>query len=219
PGIDGGPGAPARPESMWPHHVSTALVSAYDSASLAGAGATLALVADSATAGSVTQLALPDVVDLALRNNPATRESWWTARAAADTYGSARGALYPSINGSVSVSRSQNTAGGVGGISADSTLVRTSSAGIARTQLNTSASLSYLVLDLGGRRGTIEEAKQRAIAANLVHNATVQDVILQTESALFSYLATRALRDAQIVSVNEAVSDTMAAAERMRVGV
>ena len=183
--------------------------------------ATAALIADSATAGAVTQLALPDVVELALNNNPATRESWWAARAAADAYGASRGTLYPNINGSVAVSRSQNTAGaGAGTTAPDSTgTIRISSAGIARTQLTTSASLSYLVFDLGGRRGTIEEAKQRAIAANLAHNATVQDVVLQTESALFSFLATRALRDAQLVAVQEAAADTAAAAERLRVGV
>src|SRR5207237_4179105 len=77
----------------------------------------------------------------------------------------------------------------------------------------------YLVFDVGGRSGTIEEAKQRAIAANLAHNAMVEDVVLQTESALFSFLATRSLRDAQTIAVREAAADTAAAVERMRVGV
>ena len=88
-----------------------------------------------------------------------------------------------------------------------------------RSQLTTSASLSYLLFDLGGRSGSIEEAKQRAIAADLTHNATVHNVILQVESALFSYLATRALHNAQVETVREAVADTAAAAERLRVGV
>src|SRR5712671_147431 len=47
----------------------------------------------------IRQLSLVDVVDLALRNNPATRASWAQARAAAATFGSARGAYYPTING------------------------------------------------------------------------------------------------------------------------
>ena len=180
---------------------------------LVAPAASVALNADSASAGAAVQLALPDVVDLALNNNPATRESWLAARAAADLYGASRGALYPSVNGGVNLTRSQNTAGGGGGIggtstSPDSTQAnRTVSSAVPRTQLTTSASLSYLVFDLGGRRGTIEEAKQRAIAANLAHNATVQDVILQVESALFSFLATRALNSAQVVAVQEAAAE------------
>jgi len=223
PRIDGAPGAPIGPAATWPTP-KVAQTPPPPANPPVAPSATAAFAADSANAGSVTQLALPDVVDLALNNNPATRESWMNARAAADLYGASRGTLYPNVNGSVNLSRSQNTSGSsIGGAistSPDSTQTnRTSLAGAARTQLTTSASLSYLLLDLGGRRGTIEEAKQRAIAANLAHNATVQDVVLQTESALFSFLATRALRDAQLVAVQEAASDTAAAVERMRVGV
>lgn len=183
--------------------------------------------ADSANAASVRQLQMPDVIDLALTNNPATRESWALARSAADLYGAARGSLYPSVNASVTAARSQNTAGasglnggigGTGGVDSTGTRVNVG-AGSARNQLTTSVSLSYLLFDFGGRAGTIEEAKQRAIAANLTHNATVSDVVLQAESSLFTYLATRALRDAQVLAVQEAAADTAASAERLRVGV
>jgi outer membrane protein TolC len=47
----------------------------------------------------------------------------------------------------------------------------------------------------------------------------VQNVVLQVESALFSFLATRALREAQLVAVQEAQADTAAAEARLRVGV
>ena len=90
---------------------------------------------------------------------------------------------------------------------------------LTRTQFTPSASLSYLVFDLGGRAGTIEAAKQTAIAANLTHNATIQNVVLQAESTLFSFLASRGLRDAQLIAVREAEADTAAAEARRRVGV
>ena len=210
PRIDGAPGAPLSQANPWPTPPSVR-TPVPPAAPLVATVATAALSADSALAGAVTELALPDIVDLALHNNPATRASWFAARAAADLYGASRGALYPTVNATVNLSRSQNTAGGTGGVgistSLDSTATnRAAGAGAARTQLTTSATLSYLVFDLGGRRGAIEEARQRAIAANLAHNATVQDVILQTESALFSFLATRSLRDAQIIAVQEAAS-------------
>src|ERR1041385_4821134 len=43
-------------------------------------------------------LTLADVVDLSLKNNPATRLSWSQALAAADEYGAVRGALLPSVS-------------------------------------------------------------------------------------------------------------------------
>jgi len=90
---------------------------------------------------------------------------------------------------------------------------------VTRTTLTPSVSLSYLVFDFGGRAGSIEAARERAIEASLSHNATVRDVVLQVESSLFSFLATRALRQAQEVAVTEAQADLAAAEERHRVGV
>ena len=168
---------------------------------------------------------MTDVVGLALQNNPTTRESWALAQSAAEIYGASRGALYPDINGSVNLSTTSTAAsGGLGSQSSTDSLARGTSitgggASTTRTQLTPSISLSYLILDFGGRAGTIEAAKQRAISADLAHNIAVNDVVLQAESGLFSFLATRALRDAQITAVQEATADTAAAEARLRVGV
>ncbi|MEA2712488.1 MAG: outer membrane protein, partial [Gemmatimonadales bacterium] len=53
----------------------------------------------------IRRLTLAEVVDLGLRNNPATRLSWANARAAAAAYGSARGAYLPTIDGDVTATR------------------------------------------------------------------------------------------------------------------
>ena len=189
--------------------------------------ATAALVADSATTGSV-QLSLTNVVDLALRNNPATRQSWALAQASAAEYGSARGALYPDLSASVNLALTSNSAGSFGGgngvvitdsVGAGTANRSTGGTTTTRTQLTPAVMLSYLVFDFGGRAGTIEGAKQQAIAANLTHNATISDIVLQVEAALFSFLATRSLRDAQITAIEEARADTAAAEARLRVGV
>jgi outer membrane protein TolC len=165
-------------------------------------------------------------MDLSLRNNPETRQSWALARASANEYGSSRGALFPTVNAGINLTQSNSTLGttangtGFTNTQLDSTgSSRSVFGGTSRSQLAPSVSLSYLVLDLGGRAGTIESAKQRAIAADLNHNATVQNVVLQVESSLFSFLATRAMREAQVTAVQEAQSDTAASEERMRVGV
>jgi len=231
PRIDGVPGAPPSPATTWQTPASVRTPPP-DPAPPTSSDASSALLADAPRAGAARTLSLTDVVDLALRNSPTTQESWATARAAADAYGAARGALFPTVSGTVSgtgtgtsgsgsLTAINGTTIGTGG-AIDTTAGGISRAGSAtsnRAILSPSLTLSYTVFDLGGRSGTIEAAKQRAISADLAHNLSVQNVVLQVESSLFSYLATRALRDAQTVSVEEATADLAAAKERHRVGV
>ncbi len=153
----------------------------------------------------IRQLSLVDVVDLALRNNPATRASWAQARAAASLLGSARGAYYPDINGSASVARIQSPA----------TLARPAG---KRTEYGPSISLNYLLFDFGGRSGSIERARQSLFAANLDHNATLQNTVLQAQVAYFTYMATSALLAAERSAVAEAQANLTAAERRNTVG-
>lgn len=226
PTIDGSAGAPSSPSSLWPVP-QPERTPAPPAVPPTAPAATAALAADVPSA-VVRPYSLADVVDLALRNNPATRESWMTARAVADAYGASRGALFPTVSAEVDLSHSKGSTSVNGGALAQQVGTgttgatgsgNTSAGGSARTQLGPTASLSYLLFDFGGRAGTIEAARQRAIAADLTHNATVQNAVLQVESALFSFLATRALRDAQVAAVNEAKADLTAASERKRLGV
>ena len=153
----------------------------------------------------IRQLSLVDVVDLALRNNPATRASWAQARAAASLLGSARGAYYPSINGSASVARIQSPA----------TLARPAG---KRTEYAPSIALNYLLLDFGGRSGSVERARQSLFAANLEHNATLQNTVLQAQVAYFTYMATSALLSAERSAVAQAQASLTAAERRNTVG-
>lgn len=229
PKIDGIAGAP--PDRAKPWTLPAAARTPAPSPNLPIApNLTDALRADSAGAGSARHLSLADVVDLALRNNPATRESWANALAAVDAYGSSRGARYPTLNANVNIAESfsngnngnfgTNGLGGFNTVTADSAAA-TRGGGFRSTgnQITPAVSISYLIFDHGARAGAIESAKQTAIAANLTHNVTIRNVVLQAESTLFSFLALRALRDAQRVSVDEARADTAAAEARLRVGV
>ena len=156
-------------------------------------------------AAAARQLTLAEVVDLALRNSPATQLSWTQARAAADVYGSSEGRIYPTITAGVAASHQLSAA----------TPGRPS---VERTQYGPTLNLSYTVLDFGGRSGSIDVARQTAVAASLTHNATVENTILQVETAAFTYLSTRAQRDAQKASLDLATSALDAANERHRVG-
>jgi outer membrane protein len=153
----------------------------------------------------IRQLSLVDVVDLALRNNPATRASWAQARSAASLFGSARGAYYPTVNGTADVSRVQSPA----------TLQRPAG---KRTEYGPSIDLNYLLFDFGGRSGSVESARQNLFAANLAHNATLQNTVLQAEVAYFTYMATSALLSAERSAVAEARANLTAAERRNTVG-
>ena len=153
----------------------------------------------------IQQLTLTDVVDLALRNNPATRFSWSQARAAANLLGSARGEYFPTVDGSADFSRIKSPA------------TNARAAGI-RSEYGPSVSLNYLLLDFGGRAGSVERARQNVFAANFSHNATIQNTVLEAQVAYFTYMATNALVAAEKSAVEQAQTSLNAAQGRNRVG-
>jgi outer membrane protein TolC len=146
------------------------------------------------------------VVDLGLRNNTQTRLSWSNARAAAAAYGSERGAYYPTIDGDVTGTRLK-------------TVASQGRSAVTQSVLSPSLSLSYLLFDFGGRSGNVGSARNALVAANFTHNATLQNVVLQIQTAYFQYIANRALLQAQRITVREAQTNLAAAEERNRVGV
>jgi outer membrane protein len=152
------------------------------------------------------RLSLADVLDLGLRNNPQTRESWANARASAAAYGSARGAYFPTIDGDVTGTRLK-------------TVASQGRSAVTQSVLSPSLSLSYLLFDFGGRSGTVGAARNDLLAANFTHNATLQSVVLDIQTAYFQYIANRALLAAQRTTQREAQTNLQAAEERRRVGV
>jgi outer membrane protein TolC len=153
----------------------------------------------------IRRLTLDEIVDLGLRSNPTTRLAWANANAAASVYGSERGAWLPSIDGDVSAARLK-TAASQG---------RTA---VEQSVFTPSVTLSYLLLDFGGRSGRVAGARNRLLSASFRHNAAIQDVVLQVQVAYFQYLANRALYQAQRTTVEEARTNLVAAEERRRVG-
>jgi outer membrane protein len=154
----------------------------------------------------ISRLTLAEVIDLGLGNNPATRVSWANARAAAAAYGSARGAYFPTIDGEVTGTRLK-------------TVASQGRTAVTQSVLSPSLNLTYLLFDFGGRSGNVGAARGALLAANFTHNATLQNVVLQIQTAYFQYIANRALLQAQQTTVREAQTSLAAAEERRRVGV
>jgi outer membrane protein TolC len=153
-----------------------------------------------------TALTLEDVVALALEGSPDARAAWATARAQAAAYGVARGAWFPTIQGSATATRLKTAA----------ILGRNA---VTQTVYQPSASFTYLLLDLGGRSGEVRAAREGLVAANWTHNRTLQNVVATAAAAYFDYTAARGLLSAQQATVAQAEANLAAAEERRRVGV
>ena len=155
--------------------------------------------------GRIAQLKLTDVIDIALRNNTATSAAWADARAAAATYGAAKGQYYPTIVlGGTAQAIKRIASGGVGAAKQQS--------------FGPNVNVSWLLLDFGGRAGSIGATREALLAADWTHNATLQSVVLAVEQSYFLYLGTKGLLDAQQTTLKEAETNLDAAQQRHRVG-
>lgn len=156
--------------------------------------------------GRVAHLSLADAVDLALANSPQTAVSWRQARAAAAAWGSARGRWLPTLTADLSGGPSKVISPNLARFPAN------------RTTFATSATLTYLLFDFGGRAGSVDAAREGLFAADFTHNATLQNVALQTADAYFNYQAGRGLATAALASLETARANLAAAEKRHDVG-
>lgn len=153
-----------------------------------------------------TILSLAQLVDVALRNNPATREAWHFARAAAAEVGVKRAEFFPTVELDGSITRQKSAA--VGGRFT-----------FLQTTYGPAASLNWLLFDFGGRTADVAEAQAALYAADWGHNAAIQDLVLQVAQAYYAYLNAKALVVARQANLEEARRNLEAAEERHRAGV
>lgn len=151
-------------------------------------------------------LTLAQVLDVALRVNPETRAAWQHAISAAQEVGVQRAAYYPDLELEADASRVQSTAQG----GRFSTLENVYGASI---------NLNYLLIDFGGRRGDLDEARNLLLAADWTHSAAIQNLILRVEVAYYSYLESKAGLEASAATVQELRTALEAAETRHDAGV
>lgn len=156
--------------------------------------------------GAPKTISPAEAVDVALRNNPATRQAWFRARAAAANAGSRRSAYYPSLEADGFFTRQKNAAFGGQTI-------------YYQTTYGPSALLNWLLLDFGGRAADVAEADLLLAQANALHDAVLNDVILQVLQAYYGYEGAKSLLAAQEASLKQAEENLRAAEERHRAGV
>jgi len=135
---------------------------------------------------SAQPMSLPQLTEMALQNNPKTRQAWFAARAAAAGVGIERADDLPSITGFYGVNRSQSVS------------ATTGTEVTWQTRFGPSISLSYVLFDFGAGESLTEAAEYRSLAASLAQNRVLQDVVFQVEQAYYVLIGVEAL-----VRVNE----------------
>ena len=144
---------------------------------------------------------LTDIIDIALRNNPQTRATWYSARAAAADWLSKKGDYYPQVDGTA-----------VGSQLAYMTSIPGRDDAV--TSFLPGLELSWLLYDFDGRNASVAEKKQALLVADFTHNATVQDAVFLVLQTYFQYTNAKVLLKASRASLEEASTNLEMARQR-----
>ncbi len=128
---------------------------------------------------------LPDLIDLAESNNPATRIAWNEARRVALAAGIAESAYLPKVTASAVVAaQGTNTSGSAFGAGFN---------GNASASGTISAlSVQWLLFDFGERAAVIDAVKQASVISNIAFTAAHQQVIYNVAAAFYANAAAQA---------------------------
>ncbi|WP_093136057.1 TolC family protein [Variovorax sp. OK605] len=119
------------------------------------------------------QLSLEAAIDLAMCSNPQVRAAWAAIKVQSGAVGEAKAAYLPTLTGSVSRLD-------------DKTWFPDSTNAATRTAGNTVyATLTWRLLDLGGRAANLSAAKSLLKAASATHDATLQKTLTAVIQAYF----------------------------------
>ncbi|MEI6149233.1 MAG: TolC family protein, partial [bacterium] len=151
-------------------------------------------------------LTLPDLADMALANNPATRQRWHQARASAAQVRQIQGIFMPEVTASAS---GQMQVLDANTNSLDSTFLK----------YGPGLQLNYLVINFGGgRRAAVEQALQTVYAADYAFNRSLQDVLFSVATTYYGTVSSRSVVDAAEASVKDAWTAVDAAKTRKSAG-
>lgn len=150
---------------------------------------------------------LPELIDLALRQNPSTRQQWASARAAAAAFGAAKAPYYPmaSFEGDGGYTKFQFQDQGTEIV-------------IKQWQYTPMLALTYTLLDFGRRSAAADAARQQLAAANFSFNRKIQDVVFGTQRAFYALSASKAAVEAARKNVELTKTDVDAVSQRLDLG-
>lgn len=183
------------------------------------------------------ELDLIGILDVALQNHPATKQAWELSRAQAYATEAARSAYYPSVDGSFIFNYVDRTGGSLstnalpqnqtGGNASSNIINNASDSSLTTTVTRTKTyfqsfvkeiTISYLLLDFGGRRAAVESARQILNALNWSQNRTIQTLIVNVLQSYYAYIGAKELVVAKLEDLKNAESALEAAQVRFEAG-
>ncbi len=150
---------------------------------------------------------LPALIDIALTNNPDTRQTWYQARAAADAYGVSRAPYYPLVGTQIS-----------GGYERLIFQLPGQNAVLRQWQITPVLDFTYTLLDFGRRDAGAAAARAQLAAANFSFNRKLQDVVFATQRSFYAIGAAKAAVQAAEENVELAKTDDEAVSRRVDLG-
>jgi outer membrane protein len=154
-----------------------------------------------------TRLGLTELIGYALANNPSTRSAWRSAEAAAAAAGKARAPYYPKVS-----AQSDN------GYQRLVDLVPKHWGTLKTWQSRNLLSLEYDLIDFGRRDAAASSALNELVAANLLFNRRVQEVVFNVERSFYALDAAQAGVEAADATVKLATTDRKATELRRKHG-
>src|SRR5260370_3779331 len=172
---------------------------------LVGSAAEAAVLSDQPPGGQ--RVGLRELIGYALLNNPLTRASWRSAEADAAAAGKARAAYYPRVS-----AQSDN------GYQRLVDLVPNHWGTLKTWQSRNLLSLDYDLLDFGRRDAAASSALNELVAANLLFNRKVQEVVFTVDRSFYQLDAAQAGVEAADATVKLATTDRKATQLRQKHG-
>lgn len=155
--------------------------------------------------GQTKDLDLVGLLDVALSNNPETRQSWQNARAREAEVVQSSSTYYPQVTAKTGGNYQRR-------------VVDMKTDNINRNVYSFETDASMLVLDFGGRSAGIKKAKELLLAANYQFNQTVQDLVRDTAVAYYSFYSSVSAREAAEADVADAEEAFINAKQRFKAG-
>lgn len=150
-------------------------------------------------------LTLSEVVDIALENNPSTRQAWWRAQRAAAALGSAKSAYYPRLDIVGNATHGQ-----------DFEFINGPNREFSRVQGD--LVLGLILFDFGQTAASVRSAKAALAAACWYSDWSLQQVMIRVIDEAYSTLQAQANLQAALTSLEDAEKMLYTATELNRVG-
>ena len=122
---------------------------------------------------------LPELIDIAERNNPNTRIAWEQALQAASAVGVSKSTYYPYLAATAGAGYQRELA----------VLTSVFPANIDAEEAT--LDMKWLLFDFGGRKASVAAAKERLMMANVSFNATHQKIVFAVTKSFYDYNTAR----------------------------